>query len=298
MEIVFRISNCSVENQIKFSTCTLLGSALTWWNSHVMTVGADVAYAMTWVDLKKRMTDKLNTRLRTKEKLMTLPEVIKANKNNRTRGKIPAGLTLWDLVKRNRTEGLNLYALSETITTMVHVLRNATSATKLATLLVIVGVQQMSTLLITRGAMGRVRSPLVMSVDPRDISGRIVQSLRITTVKYIQKGCHVFLAHITTEETEDKSKKKRLEDVPIVRNFLKVFPEDFPGLPPTRQVEFQIDLIPGAAPVARVPYQLAPSKMKELSDQLKELSKKGFIRLSSSPWGASVLFVKKKDESF
>ncbi|GJZ52334.1 hypothetical protein Tco_0606849 [Tanacetum coccineum] len=71
-----------------------------------------------------------------------------------------------------------------------------------------------------------------------------------------------------------------------------------PGIPPTRQVEFQIDLIPGAAPVARAPYRLAPSEMKELSDQLKELSDKGFIRPSSSPWGAPVLFVKKKDGSF
>ncbi|GJX40697.1 putative reverse transcriptase domain-containing protein [Tanacetum coccineum] len=76
------------------------------------------------------------------------------------------------------------------------------------------------------------------------------------------------------------------------------FPEDLPGLPPTRQVEFQIDLIPGVAPVARAPYRLAPSEMKELSEQLKELSDKGFIRPSSSPWGAPVLFVKKKDGSF
>ncbi|GJZ95088.1 putative reverse transcriptase domain-containing protein [Tanacetum coccineum] len=75
-------------------------------------------------------------------------------------------------------------------------------------------------------------------------------------------------------------------------------PEDLPGLPPTRQVEFQIDLIPGAAPVARAPYRLAPSEMKELLEQLKELSDKGFIRPSSSPWGAPVLFVKKKDGSF
>nr|GFA90790.1 putative reverse transcriptase domain-containing protein [Tanacetum cinerariifolium] len=73
---------------------------------------------------------------------------------------------------------------------------------------------------------------------------------------------------------------------------------DLLGFPLTRQVEFQIDLIPSAAPVARAPYRLAPSKMKELSDQLKELSDKGFIRPSSSPWGASVLFVKKKDGSF
>ncbi|GJW67901.1 hypothetical protein Tco_0122325 [Tanacetum coccineum] len=100
------------------------------------------------------------------------------------------------------------------------------------------------------------------------------------------------------KKTEDKSEKKRLEDVPIVKDFHDVFPEVLSGLPLTRQVEFQIDLVPGAAPVARAPYRLAPSKMKELLDQLKELSDKGFIRPSSSPWGALVLFVKKKDGSF
>nr|GEY41550.1 putative reverse transcriptase domain-containing protein [Tanacetum cinerariifolium] len=95
-----------------------------------------------------------------------------------------------------------------------------------------------------------------------------------------------------------KSEEKRLENVPIVRDFFEVFPEDLPGLPPTRHVEFQIDLILGDAPVAQVPYRLAPSKMKELSNQLRELSNKGFIRPSSSLWGALVLFVKKKDGSF
>nr|GFB11341.1 hypothetical protein [Tanacetum cinerariifolium] len=88
-------------------------------------------------------------------------------------------------------------------------------------------------------------------------------------------------------EAEGKSEKKRLENIPIVRDFPEVFLEDLLGLPPTRQVVFQIDLIPGAAPVARAPYRLAPPKMKELSEQLKELSDKGFIRPSSSPWGAS-----------
>ncbi|GJU12128.1 reverse transcriptase domain-containing protein [Tanacetum coccineum] len=117
------------------------------------------------------------------------------------------------------------------------------------------------------------------------------------TQKYLLKGCHVFLAHITIKETGDKSKKKQLQDVPIVKNFPEVFPEDLPGLPHTRQVEFHIDLVPGAAPVARAPYRLAPSEMKELADQLQELSDKGFIRPSSSPWGAPVLFVKKKDGS-
>ncbi|GKE73341.1 putative reverse transcriptase domain-containing protein, partial [Tanacetum coccineum] len=118
------------------------------------------------------------------------------------------------------------------------------------------------------------------------------------TQKYMLKGRHVFLAYVTTKKTEDKSKEKRLEDVPIVRDFPEVFPEDLSGLSLTRQMEFQIDLIPGAAPVARVPYRLAPSEMKELSEQLQELSNKGFIRPSSSSWGALFLFVKKKDGSF
>ncbi|GJX25998.1 putative reverse transcriptase domain-containing protein [Tanacetum coccineum] len=93
------------------------------------------------------------------------------------------------------------------------------------------------------------------------------------TQEYLSKGCDVFLANITTKEAKDKSEGKRLEDVPIVRDFPEVFPEDLLGIPPARQVEFQIDLVP-------------------------ELSEKRFIRPISSPWGALVLFVKKKDGSF
>ncbi|GJW32667.1 putative reverse transcriptase domain-containing protein [Tanacetum coccineum] len=110
---------------------------------------------------------------------------------------------------------------------------------------------------------------------------------------YVERGCHLFLAHVT----EKRSKEKRLEDMPVSHDFPKVFLEDLPGLPPLRQVEFRIDLVPGAAPVARAPYSLALSEMRELSVQLQELLEKGFIHLSSSPWGAPVLFVKKKDGS-
>ncbi|GKD10399.1 putative reverse transcriptase domain-containing protein [Tanacetum coccineum] len=118
------------------------------------------------------------------------------------------------------------------------------------------------------------------------------------TQKYIQKGCQVYLAQVTSKKVEEKSEEKRLEDVPIVREFPEVFPKDLPGLPPARQVEFQIDLVHSATPVARAPYRLARAEMQELSTQLQELSDKGFIRPSSSPWGAPVLFVKKKDGSF
>ncbi|GJZ65405.1 putative reverse transcriptase domain-containing protein [Tanacetum coccineum] len=136
---------------------------------------------------------------------------------------------------------------------------------------------------------------------PKVVTKRISVGITLSYSKaqeYMAKGCQVFLAQISAKKEEDKSEGKQIKDVPIVRDFPEVFPEDLPGLPPARPVEFQIDLIPGAAPVARAPYRLAPSEMKELSEQLQELSDKGFIRPSSSPWGAPVLFVKKKDGSF
>nr|GEV94590.1 putative reverse transcriptase domain-containing protein [Tanacetum cinerariifolium] len=103
------------------------------------------------------------------------------------------------------------------------------------------------------------------------------------TQKYIQKGCQVYLTQVTSKKAEDKLEEKRLEDVPIVREFPKVFPKDLPGLPPAQQVKFQIDIVLGAAPVARAPYRLALAKMQELSTQLQELSDRGFIRPGSSP---------------
>nr|GEU69938.1 reverse transcriptase domain-containing protein [Tanacetum cinerariifolium] len=82
------------------------------------------------------------------------------------------------------------------------------------------------------------------------------------------KIVRIILAQISAKKEEDKSEGKQLDDVPVVRDYPEVFPKDLPGLPPARPVEFQIDLIPGAAPIARAPYRLAPSKMKELSEQL------------------------------
>ncbi|GJV31778.1 putative reverse transcriptase domain-containing protein, partial [Tanacetum coccineum] len=143
----------------------------------------------------------------------------------------------------------------------------------------------------------KVRIPLegkTLVIEGNKNNSRLKIVSWIKTQKYIKKGCELFLAQVIKQE----SKEKRLEDVPVIRYFPEVFPEELPGLPLPRQVEFRIDLIPGAAPVARAPYRLAPSEMKELSQQLQELSEKGFIRPSSSQWGAPLLFVKKKDGSF
>ncbi|GKD05574.1 putative reverse transcriptase domain-containing protein [Tanacetum coccineum] len=128
--------------------------------------------------------------------------------------------------------------------------------------------------------------------------------------------CHKKLVEIPTEEggilrvhgertlgaakalMKAKVDKPRISDIPMVRDFTDVFLKDLLGLPLQRQVEFRIDLVPGARPVAKSPYRLTPSEMQELSRQLQELQDKGFIQPSHSPWGAPVLFVKKKDGSF
>ena len=85
----------------------------------------------------------------------------------------------------------------------------------------------------------------------------------------------------------------RVEKVLVVCEF----PEELPGLPPEREIEFCIDIVPGTDPISMPPYRMAPAELKELNEQLKELLDKGFIRPSTSPWGALVLFVKKKDGS-
>ncbi|GKD41521.1 putative nucleotidyltransferase, ribonuclease H, partial [Tanacetum coccineum] len=102
---------------------------------------------------------------------------------------------------------------------------------------------------------------------------------------------------ITKALKSAKEDEPKLSDISVVREFEDVFLEDLSGLPPQRQVEFRIDLVPGVTPIVKSPYRLAPLEMQELSGQLQELQDKGFIRPSHSPWGAPVLFVKKKDGS-
>ncbi|XP_071726824.1 uncharacterized protein [Rutidosis leptorrhynchoides] len=109
--------------------------------------------------------------------------------------------------------------------------------------------------------------------------------------RFLLHGCRAFLAHVV----DGAKTVPKANEIPIVNEFLDVFPDELPWVPPDREVEFRIDLIPGATPIAKMPYRLTPSEMKEMMNQFQELLDKGFIRPSSSPWGAPVLFVKKKD---
>ncbi|KAL5565524.1 hypothetical protein UlMin_027032 [Ulmus minor] len=110
--------------------------------------------------------------------------------------------------------------------------------------------------------------------------------------KLLKQGCVGYLVNMLDTTMKLTTQP---EDVPIVKEFLDVFPEDLPGIPPDREIEFKIDLLPGTAPISKAPYRMAPAELRELQMQLQDLIKKQFIRPSYSPWGAPVLFVKKKD---
>nr|GEW65928.1 hypothetical protein [Tanacetum cinerariifolium] len=134
---------------------------------------------------------------------------------------------------------------------------------------------------------------IVIGMDWLDRKGEFKLCSMMKARKFLSHGCQASMAHVIDTSFE----KKSVKDIPIVNEFLDVFPEDLLGIPPKRQVEFRIDLIPGATSIAKNPYRLAPSEMKDLMSQHQELLDKGFICLSSSPWGAPILFVKKKDGS-
>ena len=125
----------------------------------------------------------------------------------------------------------------------------------------------------------------------REIAPSLINAM--TAWKMLRKGCQSYLEFVVDRREEGT----RLEDIPIVNEFLDVFPDDISGLPPDRAIEFVIELVPGTEPISILPYRMVPAELKELKAQLEELLSKGFIRPSNSSWGAPVLFVKKKDGS-
>ena len=129
----------------------------------------------------------------------------------------------------------------------------------------------------------------IESESPKDV--RIIST--ISAQRLICKGNEAFLAYIL--DTRDPESK--LYQLPIVSEFIDVFPKELSGLPPGREVEFVIDLVPKTTLISISLYRMAPDKLKELKAQLQELLDKGFFRPSISPWGALVLFMKKKDDS-
>nr|GFA23092.1 putative reverse transcriptase domain-containing protein [Tanacetum cinerariifolium] len=270
MESVFHISNCAAKNQVKFATCTLHSIALTWWNTHVQTVGHEAAYE----------SDKI-------EKYVGgLPDMIHgsvvASKPKTMQEAIEIATKLMDKKIRTFAERETASGRNNAPTRVYAVSRagadpDANVVTADGRIIELNTILRSCTLNLLNHPFNIDLMPVelgsfdaIIGMDCNRGNATRLSIISCTkTEKYVKKGFPIFLAHITTKEVEDKSKEKRLEDVPVVRDFPEVFPEDLPGLPPIRPVEFQIDLVPGAAPVARAPYRLAHSEMKEFAEQLK-----------------------------
>jgi len=125
---------------------------------------------------------------------------------------------------------------------------------------------------------------------PRKVFVRQIYSLQMK--RSVMKGCKVFFVHVINDEKEYND---NLVYIPFIKDFADVFPEEIPGLPPKRELDFSIELVPGTVPVSKAPYRMNILELNELKTQLKELIDKEYIRPSVSPWGAPVLFVKNKD---
>ena len=118
-----------------------------------------------------------------------------------------------------------------------------------------------------------------------------------SAVRQLDRGSELIMAALVLTEQSGPGKQPSIEEIPVVCKFTDVFPEEITGLPPDREVDLAIELMPGTAPISRAPYRMAPLELKELKEQLQTLLDQGFIRPSVSPWGAPVLFVRKKDGS-
>ena len=105
---------------------------------------------------------------------------------------------------------------------------------------------------------------------------------------FLRKGCEAFFALVL----DSKRGQVNLKDIPMIKEFLDVFPKELPGLPPEREVDLAIEVLHGTTSISRAPYRMTPIELKELKIQLHELLDKGFVRPSVSPWGAPILFVK------
>nr|GEX93372.1 reverse transcriptase domain-containing protein [Tanacetum cinerariifolium] len=288
MESIFQISNCTVACQVKFASCTQQGSALTWWNSHMRAVGQEVAYAIPWAALKRMITglDLLNYSHRFQELALMCERMFpdEAAKVERYIGGLPD--MIHGSVKASKPKSMQevIKFATEMMDKkmLTHAERQAEEKRKLDDNLRNNQHQQQP---FKRNNVARAYT--IGSGDNKPYRGTKPLFLFDTGANriFISTAFSSLIDIIPTTldhgygiELADGRIIWRLKDVPIVQDF----PKDLPGIPPTRQVEFQIGLVPSATPVARAPYRLAPSEMNELSDQLKELADKGFIRPRSS----------------
>nr|GFA09882.1 putative reverse transcriptase domain-containing protein [Tanacetum cinerariifolium] len=289
MENTFEISECAEVRKVKFATATLHGRALTWWNSQVATLGREVANARTWAE---RLEDELRH--------LKLRDMNIAAYTERCGER---GHRSFECPKKADQRGGNVKGQAYVIRDAEHNQgRNVVTGTFLLN-------NRYATVLFDSGAdksFVDIKFSHLIDIKPVKLNSSYEVELadgKVVSTNSVLRGCTLnlldYLFDIDLMPIElglppPRQVEFKIELIPCATPVARAPYR----LPPPRQVEFKIELIPCATPVARAPYRLAPSELKELSDQLKELYDKGFIRLSSSPWGAPVLFVKKKDGYF
>nr|GEW02616.1 uncharacterized protein [Tanacetum cinerariifolium] len=274
MESIFQISGCTIENQVKFATCTLLDVALTWWNSQIRSLGPD-AYAMTWEVLKKKMADKYCPQGEIKKLEIELWNLKATNnkrkaddssRNNHDHQQHPSKRQNVAKVYNMGSGEKKPYEENLPKCTKCHFHHNGPCTHNFHKCN---KVGHFARDCRSSGNTNVVNAQRDNRAIPKGNGcfecGALEHFKRDCPKLKNKDGGNIFLAQISVKKEEDKTEGKQLKDVPIVRDFPEVFPEDLPGLPPDRPVEFHIDYIPGAAPVARAPYRLAPSETKELS---------------------------------
>nr|GEX74085.1 putative reverse transcriptase domain-containing protein [Tanacetum cinerariifolium] len=316
-ESVFEISECAEGKKVKFATATLEGPALTWWKTKVVTMDLEtnlkvkeydvVAYTQTFNELAlmcPRMVEP--DRVKVDAYIRGLTDNIKGEVTYSNPADLNEACTI-KCHKYGKVGHKARYCKEKSVATGVTL-----SLSGLVMIVESKDVEPQGPNVVTGCTLNLVNHIFEINLMPIELGTFdviigmdwlvkhdvvIVCGEKVVRIPY---GNEMLIVESDkgVSRLKSKSKEKRMEDVSIICNFPEVFPEEFPGLSPPTQVEFRIDLVPGTAPVARALYRLAPSKMKELSVQLQELPEKGFIRSSSSSWGAPVLFVKKKDGSF
>nr|GEX76200.1 putative reverse transcriptase domain-containing protein [Tanacetum cinerariifolium] len=326
-EIRFK-ENCTVIWQVKFASYTLQRSVFTWWNSHMRAVRQDVAYEMSWAALTRMITDKYCPRVfpeeSAKEATEFATEMMDKKMPTHAKRQAEHKRKFDDTSRNNRHQQQpskrNNVAWAYTARPgdkkpyggTKPLSRDCKGRPATCFECAVQGHYKSDCPNLKNGNQGnRARNRNVVARAYAVGTARTNPNSNVVTATFLLNNSYALILFDTGVDRSFISTafSSLIDIIPIILNYgydveladgriIWVFQEDLPGIPPTRQVEFQIDLIPGAAPVARVPYRLAPSEMKALSDQLKELSEKCFIRPSSSPWGAPVLFVKKKDGSF
>nr|GEX70493.1 putative reverse transcriptase domain-containing protein [Tanacetum cinerariifolium] len=336
-EMVFTVSKCTEANKVVLAAATFQDRALTWWNSHVATMGIEAMTRKTWAEMKighkaRDCWSKVVATGANAQQIVTSYGYgekghIKTNcptRNNPGRG--GARRQAYALRHGDQNLGPNVVTgtfllnncygrvLFDSGSDKSFVNVNFSHLIDIEPVKVdhsyeveLADGRVVNTNTILRGyALNLVNHLFEIILMPIELGtfdviiGMDWLILHDAIIVCGKKEVHVPLKKRTlvVKVFEKEPAERRLEDVPVICKFSNVFPEDLSGLPPPRQVEFEIKLVLEAAPVARAPYRLAPSEMKELAKQLQELSDKGFIRPSSSSWGAPMLFVKKKDGSF